>query len=206
MLAIFAIPVLVAPPHRTIMEVQDTLGPTAAPTASAPAKGEDVAVLTTKKGEIVLKFFPDKAPNHVENFKKLTLDGFYDGTRFHRCIAGFMIQGGDPNSKDLEKANIWGTGGPGTHVKAEFNDQTHARGVLSMARSSDPDSAGSQFFICVKDSKFLDRQYTAFGIVVKGMDVADKIVMTGDAQANGRVDPEKAVSVTKIEIKKWPLE
>lgn len=194
-------------PNKNLMETQDApaLGQTAAPTATAPAKGEEVAVLTTDSGTIILKFFPDRAPKHVESFKKLVKDGFYTGTRFHRCIAGFMIQGGDPNSKDMSKASMWGTGGPGFHLDAEFNDQTHARGVLSMARSSDPNSAGSQFFICVKDSKFLDHQYTAFGIVVQGMDTADKIVVTGDAQDNGKVEPEKAVAITKAEIKTWPI-
>lgn len=174
--------------------------------ASQPAKGEEVAVLTTDKGTIVLKFFPDKAPKHVESFKKLVKEHFYDGTRFHRCIAGFMIQGGDPNSKDLSKADMWGTGGPGFHLKAEFNDVNHARGVLSMARSSDPDSAGSQFFIMHKDSPFLNKQYTAFGAVVKGQEVVDLIVVTGDADDNGRVEKDKAVVIQKAEIKTWPLE
>ena len=190
-----------------ILNMQDApaLEKTAAQTATTPAVGEEVAVLTTDKGVVVIKFYPDKAPKHVESFKKLSKEAYYDGTRFHRCIAGFMIQGGDPNSKDKSKPNSWGTGGPGFELKAEFNDVHHARGVLSMARSSDPDSAGSQFFIMVKDSGFLDNQYTAFGIVVQGMDVVDQIVVTGDANDNGKVAVEKAVVVTSVEIKTWPL-
>jgi peptidyl-prolyl cis-trans isomerase B (cyclophilin B) len=133
------------------------------------------AVIETKFGKIELKFFPDVAPNHVNNFIELAQKGFYDGTTFHRVIPGFMIQGGDPNSKDPDKSKH-GTGGPGYAVKAEFNKKPHKRGTLSMARSSNPDSAGSQFFICVADSSFLDGQYTVFGEVVSGMEVADKIV------------------------------
>ena len=133
------------------------------------------AVIETKFGNIELKLFPDAAPGHVENFLKLVKSGFYDGTVFHRVIPGFMIQGGDPNSKGSDRS-IHGTGGPGYSIKAEFNEKSHARGVLSMARSRDPDSAGSQFFIVVKKSSFLDNQYTVFGEVVSGLDVADKIV------------------------------
>ena len=187
------------------MQDATTLGPTAAPTATVPATGEEVAVLTTAKGVIVLKFFPDKAPKHVESYKKLITDGFYTGTRFHRCIAGFMVQGGDPNTKDLEKSGAWGTGGPDFRLKAEFNDMSHKRGVLSMARSSDPDSAGSQFFIMVKDTPSLDHQYSAFGIVVQGMDVVDAIVTTGDSNNNGKVKPSEAVLMEKAELKTWPL-
>ena len=133
------------------------------------------AVIETKFGTITLKFFPDAAPGHVKNFIDLAKKGFYDKTSFHRVIPGFMIQGGDPNSKDPNKSKH-GQGGPGYTIKAEFNDKPHKRGTLSMARAGHPDSAGSQFFICVKDSSFLDRQYTAFGEVESGMDVADKIV------------------------------
>ncbi len=133
------------------------------------------AVIETKFGNIELKFFPDVAPNHVNNFIELAKKGFYDGTIFHRVIPGFMIQGGDPNSKSANKATH-GTGGPGYTVKAEFNDKHHQRGILSMARAQDPNSAGSQFFICVADAAFLDKQYTVFGEVVSGMDVVDKIV------------------------------
>jgi len=132
------------------------------------------AIIETKFGSITLTFFPDAAPGHVKNFIDLARKGFYDGTTFHRVIPGFMIQGGDPNSKNPDK-RMHGTGGPGYTIKAEFNERPHKRGTLSMARSQSPDSAGSQFFICVKDSSFLDRQYTAFGEVESGMDVADKI-------------------------------
>ncbi|HUL00092.1 MAG TPA: peptidylprolyl isomerase [Nitrospirota bacterium] len=133
------------------------------------------AIIETKFGNITLKFFPDVAPSHVKNFVDLAKKGFYDGTTFHRVIPGFMIQGGDPNSKSLDK-KIHGMGGPGYSIKAEFNEKPHKRGTISMARSANPDSAGSQFFICVKDSSFLDRQYTVFGEVESGMEVADKIV------------------------------
>ncbi len=135
------------------------------------------AVIQTRLGEIEIEFFPDKAPGHVKNFLDLARKGFYDGTTFHRVIPGFMIQGGDPNTKDKSAPRArHGTGGPGYTIKAEFNDTPHQRGVLSMARAQDPDSAGSQFFICVADATFLDRQYSAFGRVVRGMEVADKIV------------------------------
>lgn len=136
---------------------------------------ETKAVIETKFGNIELKFFPEVAPNHVNNFIELAKKGFYDGTTFHRVIPGFMIQGGDPNSKDLDKSKH-GMGGPGYTVKAEFNDKPHKKGTLSMARAANPDSAGSQFFICVGDAPFLNKQYTVFGEVVSGMEVADKIV------------------------------
>lgn len=136
---------------------------------------ETKAVIETKFGNIELKFFSDVAPNHVKNFIDLAKKGFYDGTTFHRVIPGFMIQGGDPNSKNIDKSSH-GMGGPGHTVKAEFNDKSHKKGILSMARSADPNSAGSQFFICVANAPSLDRQYTVFGEVVSGIEVADKIV------------------------------
>ena len=136
---------------------------------------ETKATIETKFGTIELKFFPDVAPNHVKNFTDLAKKGFYDGTIFHRVIPGFMIQGGDPNSKSPDKSKH-GMGGPGYTVKAEFNSKPHKRGTLSAARSANPDSAGSQFFICVADAPFLDRQYTVFGEVASGMDAVDKIV------------------------------
>jgi len=136
---------------------------------------ETKAVIETRLGNIELRFFPDVAPNHVSNFIELAKKGFYDGTTFHRVIPGFMIQGGDPNSKDPDRSKH-GMGGPGYTIKAEFNEKPHKRGTLSMARAASPDSAGSQFFICVADASFLNRQYTVFGEVVSGMDVADKIV------------------------------
>jgi cyclophilin family peptidyl-prolyl cis-trans isomerase len=134
-----------------------------------------IAVIETTLGNIELEFLEDKAPGHAKNFKDLAEKGFYDGTTFHRVIPGFMIQGGDPNSKSEDRSQH-GTGGPGYSINAEFSDTPHDRGILSMARSQDPNSAGSQFFIVVKDSHFLDNQYTAFGRVVEGMEVADKIV------------------------------
>src|SRR5512134_1252693 len=143
-------------------------------------------------GDIVLKFFHDVAPGHVKNFMKLAQEGFYNGTTFHRVIPGFMIQGGDPNSKNSDRASH-GMGGPGYKVKAEFNSKPHKRGVLSMARSNDPDSAGSQFFICVADANFLDWQYTAFGEVVSGMEVADAVV---NMKRDGRDNPLERVEMT----------
>ncbi len=137
---------------------------------------EPHAIIKTKFGEMEIKFFPDLAPKHVENFITLAKSGFYDKTLFHRVIPGFMIQGGDPNTKDPNKKSEYGMGGPSHKLKAEFNAKPHTRGIVSMARSNNPDSAGSQFFIVVKDSPFLDRQYTVFGEVIRGMDVADKIV------------------------------
>ncbi len=133
------------------------------------------AVIETVYGEMEIEFFPEKAPNHVENFLKLSSEGFYDGTIFHRVIPGFMIQGGDPNTKGPD-VSTYGMGGPEHSIKAEFNDISHTRGIVSMARAQDPDSAGSQFFIIVADSTFLDGEYTVFGHVTRGMEVADKIV------------------------------
>lgn len=151
---------------------------------------ETKALIETKFGTITLKFFPDAAPGHVKNFIDLAKKGFYDGTTFHRVIPGFMIQGGDPNSKDANKSKH-GQGGPGYTIKAEFNDKPHKRGTLSMARAGHPDSAGSQFFICVADSRFLDKQYSVFGEVESGMDVADKIVnqpKDGNDNPNDRIE------------------
>jgi peptidyl-prolyl cis-trans isomerase B (cyclophilin B) len=148
------------------------------------------AIIETKFGNITLKFFPDVAPGHVKNFIDLANKGFYDGTTFHRVIPGFMIQGGDPNSKDPNKSKH-GQGGPGYTIKAEFSDKPHKRGTLSMARAGHPDSAGSQFFLCVKDSSFLDKQYTVFGEVESGMDVVDKIVSQprdGNDNPNDRIE------------------
>ena len=135
----------------------------------------EVAVITTSEGDMVVQFWTDAAPNTVENFKKLARQGFYDGTIFHRIVKGFMIQGGDPNSKDPAKENSYGEGGPGYNIKAEFNDHSHDRGVISMARGPDPDSAGSQFFICLAPVRRLDHQYTTFGKLIKGENVLEKI-------------------------------
>ena len=142
----------------------------------AKMAGPPKAIISTKFGDMELEFFPDKAPKHVENFLSLSRSGFYDGTIFHRVLPNFMIQGGDPNTKDPEKKALYGQGGPEHNVKAEFSEIAHKRGIVSMARANDPDSAGSQFFIVVEDSRFLDRKYTVFGKVVKGIGVADKIV------------------------------
>ena len=157
----------------------------------------EIAIINTTEGEMVLEFWPDVAPGHVENFKKLARQGFYDGTCFHRVIKGFMIQGGDPLTKDDAKQSQWGTGGPGYQIKAEFNAKPHVRGVLSMARSTNPDSAGSQFFICHGNAGFLDRQYTAFGKLIKGDDVLEKIA-TAPTHPGDR--PVKKVSLTSVKI------
>ena len=165
--------------------------------SSAPRDyANTLATLQTEQGDITIKFLYDKAPNHVKNFVDLATKGFYDGTFFHRVIPGFMIQGGDPNTKKpASDANRYGVGGSGTNVKAEFNDTSHKRGIVSMARSSDPNSASSQFFIVVKDSTFLDGQYSAFGEVVSGLDVADKIV----SAPRGASDlPNQPVRIKKI--------
>jgi peptidyl-prolyl cis-trans isomerase B (cyclophilin B) len=152
------------------------------------------AVIKTKFGDMEIVFFPEKAPNHVQNFVKLAKSGYYNGTIFHRVIPGFMIQGGDPNTKDPKKPETYGLGGPSEKLKAEFNDTPHRRGIVSMARTNDPNSAGSQFFIVVKESNFLDGQYTVFGEVVKGMEVADKIV---NLPRNPRNDlPNERVEIT----------
>ncbi|HMQ10270.1 MAG TPA: peptidylprolyl isomerase [Oligoflexia bacterium] len=153
--------------------------------------------METSMGNIELEFFPDKAPKHVKNFIKLAQDDFYDGTRFHRVIPGFMIQGGDPNSKSDDRSKH-GTGGPGYSIDAEFNDTKHLRGILSMARSSDPDSAGSQFFIMTDNAPHLDGQYTAFGRVTSGMDVVDKIVA---AERDARDNPLEKIEIKNIIIK-----
>jgi len=153
------------------------------------------AIIDTRFGEIEIEFLADKAPGHVKNFIDLAKKGFYDGTTFHRVIPGFMIQGGDPNTKDKKASrSSHGTGGPGgPGLKAEFNDTPHKRGILSMARSQSPDSAGSQFFVVVKDSAFLDRQYTAFGRVTRGIEVADQIV---NSPRDQRDNPNDRVEMT----------
>lgn len=156
---------------------------------------ETKAVIETKFGNIELNFFPEVAPGHVNNFVELAKKGFYDGSIFHRVIPGFMVQGGDPNSKNPDKSKH-GMGGPGYAIKSEFNEKPHKRGILSMARSANPDSAGSQFFICVADAPFLDRQYTAFGEVVSGMEVADRIV----SQPKDRMDNPNERIEMKVKV------
>ncbi len=168
-----------------------------------------LAVLKTSQGDVTIRFFLDKAPGHVKNFVDLAAAGFYDGTLFHRVIPDFMIQGGDPLTKDPGKNGLYGTGGntdkagKPLNIRAEFNDVSHRRGVLSMARASDPDSASSQFFVVVKDSPFLDRQYTVFGEVVKGMEVVDRIVTesnsdTSDPRSGGK--PRAYQKILKVEL------
>jgi peptidyl-prolyl cis-trans isomerase B (cyclophilin B) len=171
--------------------------------AEAPkADVREVAVIKTTEGEMVIDFWPDVAPKTVDNFKALAKKGFYDGTCFHRIVKGFMIQGGDPKTKDASKEGEWGTGDPGYKIKAEFNDRKHVRGVISMARSRDPDSAGSQFFICLDPAPSLDRQYTGFGKLIKGEDVLIKIGDTAVVMSPGgeKSKPTKRVGVESIKI------
>jgi peptidyl-prolyl cis-trans isomerase B (cyclophilin B) len=158
---------------------------------------KEVAVIKTSEGEMVAEFWSDVAPKTVENFKKLAKSGFYDGTAFHRVIKGFMIQGGDPLTKDESKQSRWGTGDPGYKIDAEFNKKSHERGVLSMARSADPNSAGSQFFICHANVSRLDGQYTTFGKLIKGDDVLEKIATTKTVPGDR---PEKRMNIESIKI------
>ena len=162
---------------------------------TAVVSAQEIAVIETKFGKIEIQFFEDKAPGHVKNFKDLAKKGFYAGTVFHRVIPGFMIQGGDPNTKSNDRSNH-GMGGPGYSIKAEFNSTPHKRGILSMARSQDPNSAGSQFYIVVKDSAFLDGQYTAFGKVLSGMTIADQIV---NAPRDRRDNPNERIEM-KVKV------
>lgn len=162
----------------------------------------EVAVIKTSEGEMVVQFWTDAAPNTIENFKKLARSGFYDGTIFHRIVKGFMIQGGDPLTKDPKKENSYGTGGPGYKIKAEFNDHSHERGVISMARDPNPDSAGSQFFICLAPVTRLDHEYTTFGKLIKGDDVLGKIGDTPVGRNSGGENskPTKRVVIETIKI------
>jgi peptidyl-prolyl cis-trans isomerase B (cyclophilin B) len=175
----------------SVSSIESVMAADTAPKASR-------AIIKTKFGDIEIEFYPDVAPRHVENFIKLAKDGFYNGTIFHRVIPGFMIQGGDPNTKDTLKKETYGQGGPGHSVKAEFNDIPHKRGIVSMARAADPDSAGSQFFIVVEDSRFLDRKYSVFGQVKKGIGVADKIVnLPRDERDNPKERAEMTVTIVE---------
>ena len=162
---------------------------------TAVVSAQEIAVIETKFGKIEMEFFADKAPGHVKNFKDLAKKGFYDGTIFHRVIPGFMIQGGDPNTKSDDRTTH-GMGGPGYSIQGEFNDTPHKRGILSMARSQNPNSAGSQFFIVVKKSSFLDGKYTAFGKVLSGMAVADQIV---NAPRDKRDNPDERIEM-KVKV------
>ena len=162
---------------------------------TSAVSAQEIAVIETNLGKIKVEFLENKAPGHVKNFKDLAKKGFYDGTIFHRVIPGFMIQGGDPNTKSSDRSKH-GMGGPGYSIKAEFNDTPHKRGILSMARSQDPNSAGSQFFIVVKKSSFLDGKYTAFGKVLSGMAVADQIV---NAPRDKRDNPDERIEM-KVKV------
>src|SRR5438477_4322905 len=162
----------------------------------------EVAVIKTSEGEMLVQFWTDAAPNTIDNFKKLARSGFYDGTIFHRIVKGFMIQGGDPNSKDPAKESRYGQGDPGYKIKAEFDDHSHERGVISMACGPDPDSARSQFFICLGSVARLDHQYTTFGKLIKGDDVLGKIGDTPVTRNSGgeMSKPTKRVVINKIDI------
>lgn len=187
----------------------------AKPVTEKTADTNEVAVIKTSEGEMVVQFWPDVAPKTVENFKKLARSGFFDGTASHRMIPGFMVQLGDPNTKDPKKEDLYGQGDPGYKIPAEFNDRKHVRGVLSMARNGDPmertgamprpefaNSAGSQFFICLGDATFLDKRYTAFGKVIKGDDTLSKIekVPVGPNSQGENSKPQKRISVESIKI------
>src|SRR2546423_12747541 len=169
---------------------------------TAMSNSNEVAVIKTNEGEMVVQFWTDAAPNTIENFKKLARQGLYDGTIFHRIVRVFVIQGGDPNSKDPAKEDIYGQGGPGYKVKAEFNNHSHDRGAISMARGPDPDSAGSQFFICLAPVHRLDHQYTTFGKLIKGDDVLEKNGET-PVTKNSRGEqskPTKRVVIESVKI------
>jgi peptidyl-prolyl cis-trans isomerase B (cyclophilin B) len=170
---------------------------------SARAADKEVAVLKTSQGEMVVEFWPEVAPKTVANFIKLAKSGFYDGTAFHRIIDGFMIQGGDPLTKDPSQEARWGTGAANERVKAEFNERKHQFGVISMARSADPDSASSQFFLCLGDAPFLDGQYTAFGKLIKGDDVLRKLGKTPvgpDPSGREKSRPTSRVALESVKI------
>jgi len=197
---------------NTGTQTESTASETSATTASQPAPVPEakaaeeekpmsnyenkIAELHTSMGEVDLRFFPEVAPNHVKNFIDLSEKGFYNGSKFHRVIEGFVIQGGDPNTISGPRST-WGTGGSGKNVSAEFNSIHHGRGILSMARSRDINSASSQFFICVADVPSLDNQYTVFGQVTKGMDVVDKIV----AASKGMENPSDPVTLEKVVVR-----
>jgi len=169
-------------------------------TKPTPAANEH-AVLKTSFGDITIAFWPDVAPKTVENFKKLAREGFYDGTAFHRIIKGFMVQGGCPNTKAGQNG-MPGTGGPGYQIKAEFNAKPHVRGVVSMARSSNPDSAGSQFFLCHGEARFLDKQYTAFGEIVKGDEILEQIASVPTKSGGGG---EKSTPIERVALESVTL-
>jgi peptidyl-prolyl cis-trans isomerase B (cyclophilin B) len=194
---------VVKPKKQSAMKEASMLKGMKPPTLEDVGNPDEVAVLTTTKGEIVLEFYPDIAPLHVANFKILSKAGFYDGTYFHRVLPGFVIQGGDPNTKDDNPRND-GMGGPPWNVEAEFNAKKHDKGILSMARSADPNSAGSQFFICLSrnQTRALDNQYTVFGNVIKGIEVVDKIAEFRRDPANPDDRTKPAVTIERARIVK----
>jgi len=192
LLALFSLTGILAQPLRA----EDAKPKEEAKPEAAAVK--EVAVLETSAGEITIEFWTDVAPETVKNFIKLSKEGFYDGTAFHRIMKDFMIQGGDPKSKDAALESQWGTGDPGYKIKAEFNDRKHVKGVISMARSANPDSAGCQFFICLAPAPFLDRQYTGFGKVIKGEDV---LVKLGETEVKMSPGGEPSKPVKRIELK-----
>jgi peptidyl-prolyl cis-trans isomerase B (cyclophilin B) len=173
------------------------------PAVEGQTTKKTVAVITTDQGEMLIEFWDDVAPKTVANFKKLATEKFYDGTAFHRIVAGFMIQGGDPLTRDESQKAKWGTGGPGYNIDAEFNDRSHVRGVISMARSSDPNSAGSQFFICLDDASFLDKKYTAFGKLVAGDKVLEAL---GKSEVQRSASGEVSSPVQRINVKSIRIE
>lgn len=201
LLGFWAVLLLVPPTQTPSTDVSQSVPPAQPPSqpSGQESSGEEFAVIETKFGRIVIRFFPDIASVHVENFKKLVRSGFYNGTTFHRVIPGFMIQGGDPNSKDDDRTND-GLGGPGYSIDAEFSDMSHKRGIVSMARSSDPNSAGSQFFIVVSDSSSLNGQYSVFAEVIEGLEVVDAIV---SQPKDSNDNPVEKISMT-ITITKNP--
>lgn len=180
-----------------------SLSSTAAPGATAPNDGDQIAVIETNHGRIVVKFFADVAPGHVKNFTDLAAKGFYNGVRFHRVIPGFMIQGGDPNSRDMPR-EFHGTGGPDHRIPAEFSNVPHTRGILSMARTNDPNSAGSQFFVMHNAYPSLDGQYSVFGQVIEGMDVVDTIVNLPRDHKDNPLEENPAV-MESVTLATWPL-
>jgi dolichyl-diphosphooligosaccharide--protein glycosyltransferase len=187
------IPKTTSDPYKEIIDKEKfSINTTKSNTDMKSTNESKLAVIDTTQGPITIEFFPDVAPMHVSNFEKLADSGFYNGTVFHRIVKGFVIQGGDPNTKNNTNKAAWGTGDPGYKIKAEFSNIPHNRGIVSMARSSDPDSAGSQFFIVLNDSRFLDKQYTVFGRVINGMDVVDKIAALPTVQNDQPQDPNMA--------------
>lgn len=167
---------------------------------------KEKAIINTSEGDLTFEFWTDVAPKTVENFRKLSQEGFFNGTSFHRIVKGFMVQGGDPLTKDASKQHLWGTGGPGYCIDAEFNERPHVKGVISMARSQNPNSAGSQFFVCLEEARFLDRQYTGFGQLIDGFDVLEKIGQTPVVMSNSGEQSKPTQTVEIIDVEWTSLE